>query len=346
MKIFLPFKKELNPYLEEIINLSQHTFSYAAFQEYNSSYQVVSIHWPEAIFGWMEPTQADLVILEQNILEWKKSSVLVYTKHDFQRNKGTTINFTKLFQLIERNTDVFIHLGKFSKNYYKKKFPLARHEIIHHPLYLNSFSSIDKNFARKKLHIDQKAFVVIVPGTIRNFAERDLILKAFETINISNKVLICINMRSELRYDFPGRIKLKRFIDVKKLIIDQFKKRYKQPKYLFTFGTQPQQGIEVKMSAADLVFIPRIHCLNSGMLFLGLTYEKIVLGPSVGNIKEQLIELKLPVFNPENNFSVKKALNKAIELSYKHTHYPHDAVSKYKPKSVAQKMDDLINSLK
>lgn len=345
MNIFLPFKKELNPYLDEIIINSEHTYCYDSYLNYDPSFEFVNIHWPEAIFEWKEPSDEQLKELARSIIEWKKKSVLIYTKHDFQRNKGTTTNFTKLFNLIEKYSDVWIHLGEFSQKFYRKKFPLARHEIVYHPLYLNSFKPVDESVAREKLHIDKNAFVVIVPGTIRNYAERDLVLKAFESINIINKVLICINMRVELRYDFPGRIKLKRIVDVKKVMIDRFKNKYRPPMYLFTYGTQHQKEIEVKMSAADLVFVPRIHCLNSGMLFLGLTYKKVVVGPSIGNIAEQLLEFQMPVFNPKNKRSIFKAMKKAVQLSYENPPYYDELLSKYGPKSVAQKIDDLISEL-
>jgi hypothetical protein len=345
MKIFLPFKKELNPYLEEIIKYSKHTYTYASFQEYNASYQVVNIHWPEALFDWKEPTSTELELLQGSINEWKKNAVLIYTKHDFQRNKGTTPNFSRLFELIEKNTDVFIHLGKFSQIFYQEKYPLVRHEIIYHPLYNNSFSVLDKKVAREKLRIESDDLVIIVPGTIRSYEERDLILNAFNSLNIKNKILICINMHAELRYEFPGRIKLKKIIDLKKHMIDRFKLNHQPPKYLFSYGTQCNEDLEIKTSAADIIFVPRIQTLNSGMLFLGLTFNKIIVGPSIGNINEQLREFGLPIFNPKNKRSVRNALYKGVNMSHNHSSYSSGLMKKYLPESVAKQLDDLLNSL-
>ncbi|MFZ2282382.1 MAG: hypothetical protein WAV86_00750 [Lutibacter sp.] len=345
MKILFPFKKELNPYLDEIINYSIHTYVYDNYINYNPSYDIVHIHWPEAIFEWEEPTSDELDDLERNINYWKQKSVIIYTKHDYQRNKGTTLNFTRLFELIEKNTDVFIHLGKFSQIFYQHKYPSVRHEIIYHPLYTKCFSPLDKEVARKNLQIAEDAFVIIVPGNVRNYAERDLMLNAFESINFNKKVLICINMYAELRYEFPGRTKLKSIIDIKKILINRFKQNHKPPEFLFTYGTQSNIELEIKMSVSDLVFIPRIHTLNSGMFFLGLTFNKIVVGPSIGNIEEQLIELELPAFNPKNKLSVSNALKKGMELSIDHKNYPDGLLKKYIPKAVAQQMDDLINDL-
>ncbi|MBG6062958.1 chorismate mutase [Flavobacterium sp. CG_9.1] len=345
MKIFLPFKKDPNPYLDEITNNSVHTYVYDNYLNYDPSYNFVHIHWPEAIFDWKEPSEEELNILERIINKWKRKSILIYTKHDYLPNKGTTINFTKLFDLIERSTDVFIHLGKYSKNLYEEKYPTARHEIIYHPLYSMSYCILDKKFARKELQIEQEKFVIIVPGNIRNYAERDMMLKAFKSLDITNKVLVCINMHAELRYDFPGRTMLKRIIDIKNIMISHFKKNHGKPHFLFTYGFQSHKDLELKMSAADLVFIPRIESLNSGMFFLGLTFNKIVVGPAVGNIKEQLKGMGLPIFNPKQNLSVSNALKKGVQLSMCHKSFPAKLMKRYMPKIVAKQMDDLINDL-
>jgi hypothetical protein len=345
LKILLPFKKELNPYLEEIITYSSHDFKYDHYLNYNSSYDYVHIHWPEALFDWKEPTTAQLDELQICIKQWKLSSLLIYTKHDFQRNKGTTPNFTRLFNLVEVNTDVFIHLGNFTRTYYQKKYPLAKHKVVLHPLYKKTFNILSKDVARERLQISKSDLVIIVPGTIRNYAERDMIINAFNSLKFSDKVLICINMHSELRYDFPGRVKLKRFADVKKILINRFKRKHQPPKYIFTYETQSNHDLEVKMSASDLVFVPRHQTFNSGMVFLGFTFNKIVVGPSIGNIREQLKELKLPLFNPKSKSSVNTALLQGVELSKKHRYYPSCKMKKYAPKSVAEQMDVLMNSI-
>lgn len=342
MKVFLPFQQELNPYLEEIIRYSENEYSYGAFQEYNRSYEIVNIHWPEALFDWLEPTEDDLKELEKHILEWKKHSVLVYTKHDFQRNKGTTRNLTKLFRLVEELTDVFIHLGKFSHEYYSEKYPKLKHEIVYHPLYNHSFQTLDKYQARKDLKIDKNALVVIVPGTIRGYRERDLILNSFKSLKKPNKVLICTNQHSEIRFDFPGRIKLKRIIDIKKKLVTRFRAKYQPPEYIITYDKISDEELELKMSASDVVLIPRINNLNSGLVFLGLTFSKIIVGPECGNIEEQLKEIGFPTFEPGSLSSVKKALEKGVEMDKSGYIVSDEILKKYRSPIVASEMDKVF----
>ena len=312
MKVFLPFKKELNPYLDEIDAYSNCEFIYGELNEYAPEYRIVNIHWPEAIFGWKEPSKEQLDELESTINVWKENSVLIYTKHDYQRNKGTTTNFTKLFNLIEKHSDVWIHLGIYSKEKYQQKYPKARHEVIYHPLFEKSFKVFSKQRARELLGIDQNALVVIAPGNIRSFSERKMILNSFNALSIENKVLISTNMRSELKRDFPGRVRLRKYFDVRDFFVNRFKKRHLPPRYIFTYKAISNEELSLKISAADIVMVPRKNIMNSGIVFLGLTFGKIVAGPDIGNIKEQLQELNFPIFNPNSISSVTRALEKGI----------------------------------
>lgn len=342
MKVFLPFKKELNTYLDEIQRYSHCTFVYENYKNYTTAYDIVNIHWPEAIFDWFEPTKEQLSDLTKAITEWKKKSYIVYTKHDVSRHKGMTPNFTKLFEIIEQNTDVFIHLGKYSKECYKKIYPNAKHEIVFHPLYENSFKIYTKTEARKKLNIAQDSVVIIAPGTIRNFAERNMILSAFNKLKVKNKVLIATNMRSEIKYDFRGRVKLKKIFDLRKYVVKRFKEKHLPPKYCFTYNKLNSEDLSLRMSAADIVLIPRIEILNSGNLFLGLTFNKIVVGPATGNIEEQLNIFKLPVFDPNSISSVTEALKKGIVLNQVEYVIPDKNLSKFKPRNIAENMDRIF----
>ncbi len=345
MKVFLPFKKDLNPYLEEIQRYSQHTFVYENYKNYTSAYNIVNIHWPEAIFDWFEPTGEQLIDLGKAIEKWKKNSTIIYTKHDVKRHKGMTPNFIKLFELIEQNTDIFIHLGNYSKEHYQKRYPKAQHEIVFHPLYESSFKIYSKPEAREKLDIPKDALAIIAPGNIRNFAERKMVLSSFNKLKVKNKVLISTNMRSEIKYDFRGRVKLKKIFDVRNYVVNKFKARHQPPEYFFTYRKLNSVDLSLRMSAADIVLIPRIEILNSGILFLGLAFNKIVIGPATGNIEEQLNLFKLPVFDPNSITSVTKALGKGVILYNSDYVIPEKVLRKFKPENVAKEMDVIFEQL-
>lgn len=52
--------------------------------------------------------------------------------------------------------------------------------------------------------------------------------------------------------------------------------------------------------------------MNSGNIPLAFLFRKVVIVPDQGNIKELLIETNNPVFSPDNN----KSIVKALEMSY------------------------------
>ncbi len=341
MKIFIPSYKDPNPFFDEIVKYSSCSFVHDHYLNYQSQYKIVNIHWPEAIFKWKEPTEQELQELKIEIRKWKKKSVLIYTRHDSRNNVKMTPAYTKLFSLIESNCDAFIHLGLYSKRELQEKYPRAIHIIIPHPLYSNSFSKIEKSEARKMLGIEEEALVIFSAGRIRKISERKLVLKAFKSLDQQKKVLISNFMLSfKVNYQFRGRVKLKRIIHVNAWLSNFLTKKYTPPKYYFNYRFSSIKEFSMMIAASDVVFIPRIEILNSGNVFLGLTYEKIVVGPAIGNIKEYLEEFSMPSFDPYSESSVRKALQQGILMhqdpSFK---FKKEALEKYKPEKIASAMD-------
>lgn len=347
MKVFIPSAKDANPYLEEIMHYSTCNFIFGNFKHYKPEYEIVNIHWPESLFDWFEPTTEELAVLEQEIKKWKRTSRLVYTLHDENHLFGRKENFNKLFELIENNADVFIHLGEFSKRKMAKKYPKAIHKIIVHPLYLKSFEIFNKADARKKLQINPAALVVIAPGKIRSVNERNLILKAFKTINKKNKILLSNNMLPfHIQRDFRGRVRIKRFFDFNNYKKKLMERKYVPPHYIFNFQFTGTKELSTMFSAADIVFIPRIENLNSGNVFLGLTFKKIIVGPAIGNIKNELLEFDFPVYNPHSFRSVKKAIKSGIKILQEDKKiYTQKKLKPFHPEVVAAKMDDFFKNL-
>jgi hypothetical protein len=347
VKIFFPFQKDANTYFDEIINCSDNEFVFDNYKNYNSEYKIVNIHWPESIFNWAEPTNEQLNDYENEIFEWKKHSKIIYTVHNLNPHSGITKNFTKLYKIIEQNCDVFMHLGEFSKNYFQKRYPKSEHIIINHPLYETTFRVSDKKYARNELGIDEKVLVIIAPGKIRNLEEKKMVLRAFNSINEKNKVLISTNMlRDNISINFPGRYTLKKFIDLKLILEKLFHKKYSKPKYFFNEGYLNSDKFSLMMSASDIVFIPRKKILNSGNVFLGLTYKKIIVGPSQGNVKEILENFGFPIFDSNNSKSVFEALKQSVFMFKDNCYqYKEEYLAKFKPKNVAEEWDKLIDDL-
>lgn len=150
-------------------------------------------------------------------------------------------------------------------------------------------------------------------------------------------------MRNELEWNFPGRVKLKKVFDIKSYIKEKFESKYQPPQYLFTYTPQDNYKFSLQISAADVIFIPRIDLLNTGNVLLGLTFKKVTVGPAIGNIKEQLEDHNLPAFNPNSISSAVAGLNTGIEL-YNSGIKP-GVKEKYLARNVAREYDNLFEEL-
>ncbi|MFW5879824.1 MAG: glycosyltransferase [bacterium] len=77
----------------------------------------------------------------------------------------------------------------------------------------------------------------------------------------------------------------------------------------------PQEDIQTYFNACDLVFIPRIDSMNSGILFLALGFGKVVIGPSVGNVQDVLKLTGNPIYIPNDKKSIISAFKQGYNLS-------------------------------
>jgi len=65
-------------------------------------------------------------------------------------------------------------------------------------------------------------------------------------------------------------------------------------------------------AAADIVFIQRVKILNSGNLPMAFFFNKVVVGPNVGNVREFLDEETNFSFDCNDISTASKALYKAV----------------------------------
>lgn len=335
-----------NQFFQEITKFSKNKFVYEKWRFLNpKKTELILIQWPELIFDWNEPTIQELKELELKVNKWKEHTEIMYLVHNERRHFGMTTNFKRLYQIVENSSNIFIHMGNYSKEVYSKKYPGKKHVLINHPLYSSSFEQINKKKARRILGIPQDRFVLIAPGRIRTSMERDLVFKAFNYLKFDNKsLMVPFMLRKSSSLEFKGRHFLKRFFDVKKFQENRVN-NLMPPKFYFGFQFSTSDYLGIQMSCADAVLIPRLDILNSGNLFLGLTYRKPIVGPAVGNVSEILDYFNLPKFDPENLRSLKKAMNNLIEIRNDKI-YSEDKLRHFSPFDIAKKWDKLLEEIK
>jgi len=79
--------------------------------------------------------------------------------------------------------------------------------------------------------------------------------------------------------------------------------------------------------------------------FLGFIFGKVLAGPAIGNIEEQLKELNFPVFNPFSITSVTEALENGIKLNI-NGNYIKKPLTKYLPVNVTKEYHLLFSKIK
>lgn len=299
MEVFVPHQRDRNIYLDEIINFSNNNFIFGNYKDYESSYDIVNIQFPEAIFDWVAPNAQQLADLEIKLRIWKEHSKIVLTVNDFQKHYDNENHFLDLFKLIHKYSEGVIHLGQYSLDQYKESFGSnCLHTIIYHPLYNSLVTEYEANTNEEIFPSTiQDKFIVSAIGDIRSREEIKLILKIFKKIPIKNKILVVPRMFQFVKIPnyIPYRLKKKYKTIIEKIYSFPLSKS----QYYFSGRFLDYPHLVNLVQQSSLMIIPRIRNLNSGTLFLGLTFDKLMIIPKIGNLTEIANFLEMPLLDLE-----------------------------------------------
>lgn len=344
MKVFIPHKKDFNVYFDEIIAYSSHEFIFDNRDEYNTSFEIVNIHFPEAIFNWIPPTKEELYQLKSDLISWKQHSKLVLLFNDSQTHYDSGNTFKPLFDLINSNVDAVVHYGDYSIKKFKSRFPEnCFHYKIKHPTYESLHKVKPEGFEKKFNFSFKDKYVVSALGNIRSKEEALLVLKLFKAIPIKDKILIAPNMFNILQKPkgIPYRFRK---------IYTLFAKLWyfyplNEKRFFLRFNHISYELMVDLVLKTSLIIIPRKTSLNSGVLFLGLTFNKPMLIPQIGNLTEVAKEFELPTLKLEEALSPQ--VNNIVNYYQSNNPYLNDNKKKaYHPKNVASSLDKLLNTIK
>lgn len=323
--IFNPFVSLLT---SELIKDFDVSIGLDLFRKKEGFYNIIHFHWPEAVFNWMIPDEEKLNELNDLISFWKKrGSMIVYTRHNIKpHSRNSSKNQNGIYGIIEKNSDVIVHLGTWSKNeFINNRIQNANHVIIPHHIY-ECYKSpwITKERAREYFRIPHDKLVILAFGDFRNEDEKEWTLKSIAKIKIKNKLLIAPSFGN------PSLLSQKEKTYC--LLDDKFVKNDELPYYF---------------NVADIVFIQRIDILNSGNLPMAFLFNKIVVGPDIGNVGEILRKTKNFVYSPRNLKTVQKAFDDAITcLNNGECNNYNYAVKHWNIKLVSNKYGKLYKQLK
>jgi len=299
MNVFIPHHKVLNIYFDEINKYASCKYVYGVLDDYKSIYKIVNIQFPEAIFSFRAPSKEQLIDLEEKILIWKKKSKIVLTINDIESHYDKERKFSTLFKLLYKYADGVIHFGNYSLNKYKSVFPEeCQHKLINHPLYDSLLNGKEVFDFQDKFKIDfQDKYVVSAIGSFRSIEEVRLLFKIFRKIPVKNKFLVVPNMLQLLN---PKYFRPYRFRNIYKYIYEKIICfPLKKEQYFFDHRFLEYGYMVDLVSNSSLMIIPRINNLNSGNLFLGLTFNKPMVIPKIGNLTEVAEYFNFPTLDLE-----------------------------------------------
>ncbi|MNX85431.1 hypothetical protein D3C86_1172670 [compost metagenome] len=210
----------------------------------------------------------------------------------------------ELYNLIYENVQAVIHLGEFSLLNFE--FKNLINVVIQHPNYLSLYNQIDKNVARKKINVPSKGNMFLSFGAIRNNEEEGQIIEAFKKIRKSDDYLYITN--SKIKKAIPSLFR----DPIARIIYTINIKRLNYNHVFLNSAKISNDYIKYFFNAADVIIIPRINSLNSGVIYLGYSFSKIVIGPKVGNMKELLEKNGNPTFIPKDYNSIGEAMVRAL----------------------------------
>ena len=270
-----------------------------SFDEYDLLY----LQWPEVIFNW-KSSQVEIERLSSHFDLIKKAGVkTVVTCHNLHpHNKDERM--TELYHLVYSKVDAFHHLGKYSYDVMKEKFPGKIHFIApHHIADCLWENPIVPSLAKRRLHIPKANVVVSSFGAFRNDEEIRLYVDMAKGITNCRRTFLA--PRIPMGHFYHGRHVGKTIHSLSKAFL------YKIIGIRYSGFLAEEELIEW-LYASDIVVIQRKEILTSGNLPLAFSAGKVVVGPDLGNVGEILRETGNFVFDPHDRTSVKHAVLEAI----------------------------------
>lgn len=298
-RIIIPHEVGENSYLRELANSLE---KYCCNVKFDSTILDISdgatlwIHWPEQLTEYRTPSDKELIEIKRWLKEASKNSVIVWTVHNIYRHGSPdNMKFKALYQLAAEYSHIHVHHGRSSIEKVEKNFPNAKpiiSKIINHGGYWNLMGPLSQSEARVKLNIKSNDRVVLVFGSIRTSEEYLLVSKVASLKGI--KLVIA------------GRLP---YVRIRHRVAVFFNRLFSKNSTLIVDGMIDENDIDKFLKACDVVFIPRVDGLNSGNVFLGFTFSRLVVGPDIGNIGEVLKNTGNIVYDPKKKSSIKKAFN-------------------------------------
>lgn len=287
------------------------------FWETDKTYDIIHFQWPEEAVGWTCNDPGVIRRLEERIAYFRsRGARFVYTRHNVRPHYANDV-ISRAYEVIESESDVVVHMGRFSHDEFAATHPGSWNVVIPHHIYQYTYNEdISMEHARQYLRIPQGAFVVTAFGKFRNREEIRMVLDAFHAWREPRKLLLAPRLYPFSRqHSYSGNI-LKRWASrAGYYLLMPLLNRLMKLKAGASDELIDNADLPYYLAASNVVFIQRKDILNSGNVPLAFLFRKVVAGPKVGNIGELLETTGNPTFCPDNRQDILRALEEARRLA-------------------------------
>lgn len=307
----------LNPYVSTLIegiSKKHNTFDWGYglepfWTEEIESYDLIHIHWPHMIaetFG----TIRNVEDVQKRIKFLKSKGIkIITTCHNFEPHYSSNNNAKELYRIFYSNSNAIIHLGQYSLELFKTKYPDSYNILIPHHVYDTVYTNqISKETSLKKLHLNTNKKYILCFGAFRHKTERDFIIKLSNELKSDNIKILApsfytvVPQKSYIKY-----LLLNLKFNIYRIIYNNIymeKSNVSDDRLPYFFG------------ASSVSLIHRPYILNSGNVPLGFLFGNIIVGPNVGNVGNILNETGNLTFSPDDFTSIIKSIKLAFSPEY------------------------------
>ena len=105
------------------------------FWESDKTYDIIHFQWPEEVVGRMCDDPGIVCRLEERIAFFRsRGTHFVYTRHNVRPHYANEV-IGRAYDIIESQSDVVVHMGRFSLEEFVGKHPDSRNAVILHHIY-------------------------------------------------------------------------------------------------------------------------------------------------------------------------------------------------------------------
>lgn len=276
----------------------------ANFFLHSAAFDVLHLAWPEEFSNWQVPSDETVRELERHLSEWKKTATLLFFvnniyPHGYEGNPA----FKKLYELFFGLAQVIVHYSDASRDLSMQEYPSAQGAVHCVTTMFGYHELVPKEGLRREDRKQDGKFRILIFGALRSQAELNLIKMGFQQAGIENKCLVMAGRYSER-------------IGIWKLRWN----RYKWSNWLRRIGADWRQGYIAEnrlwelFQEADVVVIPRIRDLNSGVIGLAMTFGRTIVAPRAGSFPDQIEKPGNLLYEPGDAVSLARCLEHASRM--------------------------------